>query len=352
MESLELINNERIKHGYITNHFKTYNKFCKSMKRKLHNIEPSTYLLYTLESNLAKFKMCNSITFLYKNKRLLKNEQTAFSKLYLEYTECFIDNKKSVVNIDRLIELRHQLADYYSFLDDVYQLADNRHDFEEYKVKYVWNDITIVFETKKILDSFLDQTFCFNDFRFNTQLALKIILISKSKESLLHCLRGSSSNHSQTDDNQAVLLKVFKATSELHAAVCDLERFLKDNFVDSAYISQFNNSTEKVLSFIKRMMEYSNGNINLDIDSFKTPIYFEDVAEYLEELKHAKKINPKKLRSLLLDIVEKRLQVPEENVKMPFFPVFYDIANDYISYSSIDNSVAEILQKFHFSSKS
>lgn len=352
MESFQLINSERSKHGYTTNHFKTYNKHCKTMKRKFHDIEPSTYLLYTLESNLAKFKMNNSISFLYKNKKLLKNEHSEFSKVYLGYIECIVENKKGIGKIDRLVELRHQLADYYSFLDDVYQLADNRHDFEEYKVKYAWNDITIVFETQKILNSFLDKTFCLNDFRFNTQLALKIILVEKRKEGFLNLLTTPSSGNSKSNDSQPDLLKVFKATSDLHAAVCDLERFLSDNFVDSNFLLQFKNSTEKVLSFIKSIMDYSNGNLNADINSFVSPVYFEDAAEHLEELKRTKKVNPKKLRSLLLDIVEKRLEVSEEDIKMPFFPVFYDIANDYVDYSSIDNSVAGILQNFHFSSKS
>lgn len=75
-------------------------------------------------------------------------------KTYEEYLNCIIQSKKNEIEIDRIVSLRNSVADYYAFLDDVYIINDNRHDFDEYKIKYNWHDITLVFETHKIQKEF------------------------------------------------------------------------------------------------------------------------------------------------------------------------------------------------------
>lgn len=339
MEDLQLIDRERHSHGYTVHHFKTYNKHCNKMKRKYFKKDHNLYILYSLESNLAKFRMLNSIAFLYKNKRLLKNNdiyQNDFPRVYLRYIFCFIENKKDNLDINELVSLRHELADYYSFLDDIYHINDNRHDFEQYKVKYTWHDIPILFETQKLLDSFLDNSFFLNDFRFNTQLALKILNVENKKKELFDFIK------TERDP-----FRVFDRVNALFSKICELERFLKDNFVESEYILQLKDSSERVLAFVKKIMEYSHGVLHTDIDLFTVPIYFETISDHLESMKMNKKVNASKLRSILLGILEKRLAVDVTERKMPFLPVFYDIANDYITYSSVDNSMAGLLQNFN-----
>ncbi|ELA42495.1 uncharacterized protein VICG_00594 [Vittaforma corneae ATCC 50505] len=339
-EGLQLINQERISHGYTIHHFRTYNKHCNRMKREYFRQNHDLYLIYSLESNLAKFKMLNSITFLYKNKRLLKKSDASksdFSRIYLRYVLCFIENEKNSLSIDDLVSLRHELADYYSFLDDIYRMNDNRHDFEQYKIKYKWHDVSLLFETQKILDSFLNNSFFLNDFRFNTQLALKILDVENKKMDLFDFVK--------TENDP---FHVFDRVNILFSRVCELERFLNENFVESEYVQQLKNSSEKVLGFVKKVMEYNSGVLHSDIDSFTVPAHFELISDHLESMKKNKKVNPSKLRSVLLGILEKRLAVDVTERSMPFLPVFYDIANDFITYSSVDNSIAGLLQDFNF----
>ena len=185
MLTLQTINNLRINFGYISNQFKTYKRHCNKLKANYKGNDNDLYILYSLESNMAKFKMLNSIQYLYKNLRILKKiQKNEDDKIYEEYLKCIIDGKKNPIEIDRIVTLRNRVADYYAFLDDVYILNDNRHDFEQYKIKYNWYDITLVFETQKILDSFLDGTFSFCDFRFNTQLVNKILEVESNIKNL------------------------------------------------------------------------------------------------------------------------------------------------------------------------
>lgn len=341
MENLQIINNERLSHGYTTNNIKTYKKHCNKM-RKTHKNDPKLSLLYRLESNISKYKMLKSKAFLYKNRKLLKTNESLgdFIQIYSKYTECLIKSSKNCSEIDEIIQLRNQLADYYAFLEDVYEMADNRHDFDQYKVKYMWNDIIILFETEKILESFKDGTFCLNNYRFNTQLSRKILSLEKAKKNLFAFLKSNCD-----------VFESFKLANVFFGAICDLERFLDDNYVESAFIKELKDSCEKVLSFLNKIAEYSNGIFHSDIDSFTVPKHFEEVSAEIEKLKKEKKIDNKKLRSILLDIVEKGLEIDAKPRKMPLLPVFYDLANDYIDYSSVDNSAAGVMQNFQFFGK-
>lgn len=340
MMEFETIENGRMANGYTTLQYKKYKNYCNKMKLINKDKNSTLHLLYSLESNLAKFKILNSLQYLYKNRRLLKKENSEFSKIYQKYNDSFIENSKGSADINVLVTLRNDLADYYSFLDDIYILADNRHDFEQYKVKTKWNDIPIVFETEKIHQSFISNRFFLNDFRFNTQLARKILLVENRKKDL-------ESLVAETDDP----FKTFGCSNDLLTAVCDLERFLDENFVESKFLKNLKSSCEQIHLFFKKLMEYHSGVLHSDIDGFKAPECFKSIEKFLEAMKKAKKIDQSKLRRILLEIVEKRLAVDCKSRKMPFLPVFYDIANDHINYETVDNSIAGILQSFNFFNK-
>lgn len=328
---LEFINKERIQHGYSQNSLKTYKKYCNKMKKQNSNFKT----IYSLESNLSKFKMLNSISFLYKNMRILKNNSNCSSlKIYYKYILCLIQNKKNCIKVDDLINLRHELADYYSFLEDIYQMANNNCDtniFEQYKIKHTWNDIEILFETQKVLDSFLEKKFFLNDFRFNTQLCIKILNLENSRNIFIENLKGGMPP-----------FKLFPICNNFLIKIEELERFIFDNFVESEFIKNLKEDTILVLSYLKNLFD------SFIVPDFVVPKNFKDLENELLNLKDHKNYDPKKLRSFLLEIVEKRLEVNTKSRNMPFLPIFYDIANDFIDYSRIDDSIASLLETFKF----
>lgn len=342
MENFILINNERLQYGYVANQLKSYKRHCNKMKHLHSGGDSNLHLVYSLEANMARFRLVGAICYLYKNLRLLKRENSAFSHIYMQYVRCFIDHKKSETSIDSLICLRNTLADFYSFLDDIYTIGDNRHDFEQYKVRHQWNDVTVVFETQKTLESFLDGTFDLHDFRFNTQLALKIL-----------CVEGRLKAFTDAMGNKEVsIVTAYDAAKNLLTSVSILDVYLSDNFIESSYVTLLRSGCLEILDFLKKIIEFQSGILHSDIDKFQVPKIFSSIKNTLEALKCKRQIMPSKLRSMLINTVEKRIEVDDRRRSMPFPPVFYDLANDFISYSTQDNSVAGMLRSFSFFNKS
>lgn len=341
MQSFEFINEERMQHGYSTNQLESYKKYCNKLKRLNAKTDSELRDLYALESNMAKFKLTGSLAYLRKSLRILKRRDNLFNELYSKYIQCFIDHRKAVISVDALIDLRNELAEFYSFLDDIYQIGDNRHNFEQYKIKYQWKDITISFETKKGLESFLNGTFSLRDFRFNTQLVNKIM---KFQEQLK--LFGEMASRPEVNEFEA-----FSCTKSLSDCISILSSFLNENFVESEYVSRCKNDSIAAQDFFKKLLEFKTGTIHHDIDEFRTPELFKEFDSFFSRMKANKKIKPSKLYSMLLDIVEKKITIDETQRSMPFSPVFYDLAYDFIEYKSQDTPVSKLLRSFNIFNK-
>lgn len=342
METFELLDRNRIEHGYMQRNLRQYKKFCNKQFRILRKAGATDQAsAYKLESNLAKFLLFGSRRYLRKNTRLLKSMRSEFSSLYLRYNECFAASKEGAAPVDKLIELRHQLADFYSFLEDIYTLNDGRHDFEQYKIKYQWNDITLHFETQRMLDSFLNGDFEMKDHRFNTQLALKVFNMERSREEFAQVIGESN----------AQILSAFGSSEKLFTSVTELYQFLEDNFLHSAFAKELYAATSEVHAFITRLFEYRNGVLHTGAERFEVPALFSDCKKALKALEGRKSIRGKKLREMMLGILEERLSSDFRKRSMPFLPVFYDIAYDFIEYPAVDNDVSETLGNLSFSEK-
>jgi len=342
MNRFELINSERLSQGYTTNHLQSYKKYCNKMKRSYGKKDPSLALVYALEANVAKFKLLGSLAYLYKNLRLIKSKDDEFFQAYSEYLRSFISSRKNTVNIDTLISLRVSLADYYSFLDDIYCISDNRHNFDQYKVKYQWKDIIIVFETQKCLDSFLNKTFSLRDSRFNTQLALKILEFERNLEDF--------SKSMQSQENKE--FQIFCSAKKLCDSISNLDTFLNENFIDSEYAKNAKRDSFEALEFIKKIVEFKSGIVSESIDDFQVPALFKDLEKAFKDLKTNRKMDTKTLRANLLSALEKRLKVDSKARPLPFSPIFYDLANDYVNYPTKEAfPMSKILKAFSFLNK-
>lgn len=336
MEYFELLNNERLENGYISNQIKTYKRHCNRMKRLNLKTNKGLSMIYSMESNIAKFKLTGSLEYLKKNIRILKKDDSDFSKLYQRYVMAFIQARKGSLDIDQPIQLRNSFGDYYGFLTDIYYLNDNRHDFNSYKVKYQWKDVIILFETKTCLESFLNKTFNLKDNRFNTQLARKILYFEEKYNNLNDYFK--SSNISE--------FEAFIASKKLGDSILDLKRFLSDNFVESVFVSQTETSCMALVDFLQKLVEFKNGIIHKDIDSFVVPEMFLEIEAKIDELKTNKSIKISKLKNLLLKIVEDELNIDSKEKIMPILPTFYDLAFDYVTYDKTDILMSQLLNNF------
>ena len=337
MESFALLNKERLEHGYTSNKLVTYKNYCNKMKRLYSKENNDLSILYALESNLTKFKTTGSITYLYKNLRILHKNSSSFSKLYENYIRAFISVKKNDGNVDILVDLRNSFCDYYAFLTDIYLICDNKHDFDQYKIKYQWKDIPILFETKSCLSSFLDGTFSIKDGRFNTQLTLKILNFERKLKNFNNIFE----KHGFTE------FEAFIKSKELFDAICTLELFLSDNFVDSKFVCNSKQSCIEIMDFLKKVIEFRNGILHEDIDLFVVPDIFLNLEPKIEEIKTNKTMKVSKLKKLLLEVVEEELKVDGKEEIMPFPPVFYDLGFDFINYTNVKTPVAKLISKLN-----
>lgn len=339
MDTFELINKNRIEHGYTHKNLKQYKKYCNKNFKELKKTHEVLSIVYKLESNFVKFLLFDSPTYLYKNLRILKKVNTEFGSTYRRYITCFIDNKKDRLSVDTLVGLRHELADFYSFLDDIYCLCDNKHDFDQYKVQYQWHDITLLFETSKALDSFLDGTFDLNDHRFNTQIARKILEMERNKDEFIVSVQNSVVD----------IQHVHAASKKMFEGIGALDQFLDDNFLTSPYVKDLYRAISSVHGFVTKLLEYKSGIIHRDIDQYAVPAQFVEYSLCFESLKRSKMVDKQNLKNILVNILEKRLDLKVERTKLPFLPVFYDIAYDYVGYPGLDSDLSKTLQNFSLS---
>jgi uncharacterized protein YerC len=333
MDNFELLNNERSNNGYIRKSLRQYKNYCNTKARALKKEGSQEYYLYALESNLSKFLLFGSISFLKKNLKMLRERNTQFDCLYRKYVQCFIDNKKNELNLDDLISLRHSFAKYYAFLDDVYVLNENKHDFDQYRINHMWKDINLQFETRDVLDSFLSGSFSLKDHRFNTQIAIRVLKFDSDLKNFTSAL----------DSNENFIKVVSKRFHELLRSVEDLYRFLDDNFVVSEFVLSMRESILTLNKFFSALLDYRKGVESINIESFKAPAAFEKYSAYFENLKNNKSVSPKVLKKMLLNAFEKSYVCNDTKRLMPLLPVFYDIAYDYIEYPEPDIDIESSL---------
>lgn len=341
MDTFELINGNRIEHGYVHKNLQMYKRFCNRRYTELKKSRDALAVAYKAEANLAKFLLFNSLRYLRKNMKLLGKASSDFSRAYARYTMCFIENHRNALSVDALVGLRHELADYYSFLDDIYALNNNRHDFDQYKIVYQWHDITLLFETQKLLDSFLGGTLVLEDHRFNTQLALKISALERDRREFVALVQ----------DPKSEILPIFERSKRLFDDVRELKQFLDDNFLASSFVADRCGDISAVHTFIANLLEFKNGNLHAAIDGFSVPVYFADCTEALESLRGRRMVDPRRLRTILINLLEERLGTDVAPRKMPYLPVFYDLAYDFINYPSAEEGIVGTLKDLDFLNK-
>ncbi|ORD99419.1 hypothetical protein A0H76_896 [Hepatospora eriocheir] len=311
MDKIQLIEENRIKHGYsvISRNvsMKGYKKF--NNKHKKENI------IFKLESNLAIYKKVGTISNLLKNLRLLAKKDDEFSRLYSKYIQCIVDKHRNCLIIDDLIEIRDSLCDYSTFMTDIYEINDDQYDFDDHKISFTWNDIEVLFESENLLSKFLENRFEVNDFRFNTLLIGKIQEFNKNFQKLELILQEDDLKYSQ-----AVFL--FRNLNETTA---NLQKFLNENYYTSDFVSETYNDLQLILKSLKHFKKEINLPENLGS-------LFEKYRNQLQNLK----IDNETMRQVLIDELEGRITFKSFK-RMPLGPVFYDLAYDFVQFPKEDD---------------
>ncbi len=344
MNVFEIINKGRIENGYTHKNLQRYKKYCNKMIKKYKPSNRDLSAIYRIESFFTKFLLFKSLRYLNKSIKLANKEETAeFKDKYIKYLKCFRDNEKGSVSIDDLVTLRHGMSEYYAFLDDIYNLADNRHDFDKYKINYKWHDITLLFETQKLLEDFLSNKFFLEDHRFNTQMAVRISRFENAKNHFI----------TKLSDNNVQILDLFNSSNDFLNKSINLKNFLDDNFIESKYVNETILAIQSVHQFISKLLEYNNGIIEVYnyIEDFEVPTYFIEYKTMFNQLKNKKTVSQKKLKELLFSLINNRVEGDFRNRNAPLLPIFYDLAYEFIEYPKSDMSFINVFKNLNFFNK-
>lgn len=335
MDTFATINRNRAAHGYAQRNLKAYKRFCNKGFRNAGATPSPDRLLFKLESNTTKYQLFKSPRFLHKNLHLLKKSDGVFASVYKKYTECLLNTHRDALVMDELVELHHKLAEYYTFLEDIYTMADGQHDFDQYKIVHMWHDIELLFETTQMRDMFTEGTLDLADHRFNTQLAMKIL-------SCENALKDFGAAIKSPDADVPTVCEVFE---RLHSLVIALAQFLDDNYLVSNYVKLFAVETSTVHRFLSSLAGFQT---SAPAEEFIVPSLYSDYATDILALQRTGRINKSDIRRLLINTLERRLAPQDTQPVVPLLPVFYDIAYDYINYPPVDECIVEQLENTSF----
>jgi hypothetical protein len=152
-------------------------------------------------------------------------------------------------------------------------------------------------------------------------------------------------------DQEADILPIFEQSKRLFTITNELSQFLNDNFVSSLFVKDRCKDISVVHTFITNLLEFQNGDVHAAIDGFEVPVYFAECTEAFESLKNRRMVDPRKLRTILINILEGRLRTDLARRAMPYLPVFYDLAYDFIDYPRKEDDIAGTFKGFNFFNK-
>ena len=321
MDYLKIIEINRNNHGYLKQNYNEYKQFNNKMIKKC-NQNKTTTLIYKLEVNLAKWFKTNSIRYLRKNIRILnKQDDNEFVKDYKKYILLFISKFKNEFIEENFAHTWNVLNQnfYYSFNMDLITLNDDIFDINKYRIKYMWNDIQLMFDNQAQIDNFLQGVFNNNDFRFNTQMARYCHNFDKNY------------NNACTAIKQGDFVNIFNKIKIFSIETQKFTTFLDDNFITSAYLTNTNSELNK---FYKNLSGYieTNGKIKELFIPSNFAIYKEQITTSIKNIK----ITKNNIQDIIMMYFKKFTTVNQEKRNMPLMPVFYDLAFDYIQYPDIE----------------
>lgn len=295
--------------------------------RKLHNYPSKMYrtalrktekgLESKLEINTSKYFEIGSPNYLKKNKRILK--ETQGFELYTKYIEALLTK-----STDLLVEVRTSLQNYSSFVEELdTQLSSLDYDTTKLKYKFMWNDLEILFNSEEKVEEFKKRTLVVRDTKYNSLVVKHIFNLEKRREQLDRLVLKDSSRIRCILSKVKVLLK----------AVEEFIFFLKENYVESEYLSRVQRETRSLRDYYQNLLEGKR-------EEFEVPELFKGISSGIVESGSKQVKDKKKIRKEILEEIEKYLSTSTP-MNVPFIPDFYDIAFDYIRYPPVEEKLEE-----------
>jgi hypothetical protein len=340
MEEFGTIEKLRQGNSFVERNYARYRDRLRQEIRKQKESEMRT--TYKLELNLAKFLVLKSRNFLRSSLRILRKHKSRFSTLYGIYIANILRHSTDgTVNINELLKLREELIDYGSFvehIDLIIETSSSDFDVSSLKLRHRWNDISIAFDTRRERSEFLEgRPFSRSD-KYDLVLANLVMGAEKRKEQLFGLIRRGPGR----------IGCILKKIERMRDAFSRLSVFLQDNLSPSTYVEQVLKDVQWLHSYYSRINEYvSCTGADEGVEVSPVPESLGEIKDKIAEGRASARINSRSAKAAMLKYLEESLGPRPSHIAMPFIPVFYDIAFDYISYPAENKKVSELFGKLH-----
>lgn len=343
MEILGIIETMRNMNGFSEGNYGKYKNRLRVEMRKSDSKEKRN--IYKLEANMSKFLILNSTGFLKNSLRMLRKDRSEFSTMYSGLIMAIMGHAiGKPVEIDVLLQLRERYLPFKSFLDQVDSLLESssyNFDVSSLKVKDTWYNVEIRFNTISEREMFLNEQVAPQGNGYDAILVKHILLIEKRKKQLFSLV------NSKPDRIVCVTNKIGKLLEALER----MNVFLQENLVESIYIAGLIKETRELEEYYLKVKDFAQF-VKWDesIDSFVVPRTYEDLATKI--LKTRETVSPlsrKYMKKAVFTYLEKVFRPREPTINVPFIPVIFDVAADYINYPVEDRKMSELLKNIQVS---
>lgn len=338
MEQINTLMELRSKNGYTRKDYKRYLSFTKSMKNKsifLSEYYLCKYFIFIENKRLSK-------KFIKKALRIKEDENTIYF-LYLNGIYCgFLGETETA--IEKFLTARKLGINNTEFIKEIderiFQINKN---YMPEKIKHVWNELTIEFYTQNEFDNFR-HGIKNKEKDYRSQLINFIIDFEK--------LKTEMENYIEKAPNK--FKNIFEKCKKLENHLAAFISFLDDNFLSCGFLNNHKNEVTEIKLFYEHLLRYANCEIELESEilKFRVGALYTKLENAIENSKQAKYISVKKAKALVEQKFKEKIDVQDNNIKMPFLPVYYDLAYDYIQYPKEDSKhLTKLLRGFSFFSK-
>nr|AGE95407.1 hypothetical protein ECU05_1260 [Encephalitozoon cuniculi] len=342
METFRMIEVMRNRNRFSEGDYGRYKNYLKVQMRGLGSGEGRD--LYKLESNLSKFLIFNSTGFLKSNLRILRRDGSEFGAMYSCLTKGILENAmKKPIDTNALVGLRGRLAGCKTFVNQIDALLESpssNFDVSSLRVRHMWNDISVGFNSEAERNEFLEGKAPLDD-GYDADIAKGILKVERRRAQLLSLIESKPTR----------VICIDKKAERLLEALRRLKAILGENLVESGYVEQAVKDAEELKSYYSRIAMFMKC-LEWDgsIDTFSVPLSFKVLESRILKVREDFSYVPRKYpRSVVIRYLEDSLRPRRPTIKTPFIPVLFDIARDYISYPAEDGRISEVLKKLDMS---
>ncbi|AFN83062.1 hypothetical protein EROM_051320 [Encephalitozoon romaleae SJ-2008] len=337
METFGMIEAMRCKSRFSSGDYVGYKNYLRAQMRRPGQ-KGEERMLCKLESNLSKFFIFNSVGFLKSNLRILRKNESEFGTMYSNLVKGIMGKG---VEVNTLLELRKKLMPCRTFVNQVDALLESppyNFDVSSLKVRHMWNDIPIGFNSSFEKDQFLEGK-APQGVGYDADISRAILKVENKKMRLISLIKTKPGK----------IICINKKVEELLRALYGLKTVLNENLIESSHTEKLIKDTEELRMYCFNIMEFMKC-LKWDdsIDTFRVPSSFKTVDLQILRMREDLSYIPRKCsRNVITKYLEELLRPKKPIIKVPFIPVLFDIARDYISYPAEDRKMSELFKKLH-----